>query len=106
MTDPLKDLPGIKEDALMALGSCRCCAQPLTHDQLFYRIKIERAGFMADAIRERAGMEMMMGSGALARIMGPDRDLAKVIAGPVEVAVHEKCADKVHHLLMLFPEGR
>lgn len=97
--DIIKALPGIKEAELAKLGPCRVCGEPLTAEMLFYRVTIERSGFEAKAMQRRIGLGMIVGS--LASIMGPDEDLAKIIDGPQTVAVHEGCADKVHHLIML-----
>lgn len=100
MTD-LKDLPGLKEDEIAALGPCPLCRRPLTSVLLFYEVTVRRVGWDRSALQQRAGLEMMLTSGVLARVMGPNRDLAKVIAGPDRCAVCEDCADKVPHLLEL-----
>lgn len=44
------------------------------------------------------------GSDTLARAMGPNEDLAKIVDGPVDVLVHEDCAGDVGHLLELMPK--
>jgi len=103
--EEIAKLPGIKESAIAHLGPCVICGKPLLAELMFYRIKIERAGFEPRAIERRAGMALLMGNQTLARVMGPDEDLAKIISGPREVAVHEGCAGKVYHLLALFEEG-
>lgn len=95
---------GIKLDELMKLGNCIVCGKKQLEGglPLFYCVTISRAGFDARALQRAAGLEMMMGP--LAQAFSPDEDLAKVIAGPHEVFVHETCADKISHLLQLIPE--
>ncbi len=106
-TRDLADLPGIKESALVKLGTCRVCGKQQLAGQmpLFYRVTISRAGFLIDAVKRRAALGTMLGSQALGQVMGPDEDLAKVIDGPHEVFVHEHCAGKIGHLLDLIPDG-
>jgi len=56
---------------------CGACGEPLGHaGPIFHRVKVERLIFNVAAIREQAGLEMMLGSPLLASVMGPDRDLA------------------------------
>jgi hypothetical protein len=95
-------LPGLKESELARLGKCAVCGEPLLPDLTFYKLRMERAVFVADALRRRVGLGLQIG--ALAAVMGPDEDLAKIVSGPVDVAVHERCAGLVEHLLLLFPE--
>jgi hypothetical protein len=104
--DPAKAMAGIKERDLIKMPPCPICRKPhLAGMPLFYKMTISRCGFDIAAVRRRAGMEMMLGgSGALASVMGPDEDLAKVIDGPHEVFVHEECAGNIGHLLELIPE--
>lgn len=97
----LKDLPGLKEDEIARLGPCAVCGGSLLTDILFYVVTVKRAGFDPDAAQRRVGLGMALGSATLARIMGPDEDLAKVIDRPHTVAVHERCAGKIGHLLNL-----
>ncbi len=107
MTDStLKNLPGIKEDELIKLGNCKICGMKLLAGKtpLFYRVRVERAGLDSSAISRRAGLEMMLGSSALAHHMGPHEDLAKIIDGPNTVVIHEECAGRVSHLFQLFED--
>lgn len=101
----LKDMPGIKESELLKLGPCAICGEPIVKDIFFYRIRLERAAFDAAPVRRRIGLEQMLGSGALARVMGPEEDLAKVFDGPHEKVVHEQCAHSMRSLLQLVKEG-
>lgn len=101
----VRNLPGIKEDALAKLGPCRICGLPLLNGELtFYRIRVERAALDVNAIRRRVGLELQVGSAVLAQIMGPDNDIAQIMSGPEECVVHESCAPQIGHPLRLFPE--
>lgn len=107
-SDPIvRNMPGIKEGELDAYGPCPVCRQPLlTKGITFYEVTIRRAALDRGALERRIGLGMMLGGHqTIARIMGPDEDLAKVFAGPVKVAVHEDCAATVGHLLELWPES-
>ncbi len=102
-------LPGLKQRTLAKLGKCTICGKHLlaagVASPSFYVVKISRAMFDYSAIRRQVGLEMLLDSPALAEVMGPDEDIAKVFDGPVEVVVHESCAAEVGHLLRLFPGG-
>lgn len=111
----IKKLPGIKEDELSRLGSCSVCGNKMlaaSHgreavDLTFYKITIERAAWDMNAVRQRIGLQMLMGGHTkIARTMAPNADLAKVWAGPITVFVHESCADKIAHLSALIPERK
>lgn len=101
----LKDLPGLKHDDLLATTECKICHRPIGQDvvPLFYRIRVERCGWDARAIQRFKGLSDYLCSPVLARVMGPDEDLAKILDSKL-VVVHESCADKVHHLLQLLEE--
>jgi hypothetical protein len=70
---------------------------------LFYRVKLEVMGINANAVRQVHGLETMLGSVALARVMGPDPDVAVAIdpEPPAEKLVCSPCAMTPRPLLML-----
>jgi hypothetical protein len=86
----LAKLPGFKQ---RELRPCAACGKGLAHDGnfLFWRIKFDRLGFDAVAIEQQHGLELMLRSPGLAFLMGPDRDIAKVIDGGHEALVCEPC---------------
>lgn len=86
----LDKLPGIRQ---AEIKPCAICKKGVAHDGniLFWRIRMERAGLHAPAIERQHGLELMLGSPALARVMGTDSDIAKVIDGPHDVWVCEPC---------------
>lgn len=102
MATALRDMKGMKERELVALGPCAACGKPLLTEPLIYCVTISRACHDASAVRRRVGLEMQIGP--LAAMMGPDEDLAKIVDGPVTRGVHESCAGDIRHLFMLFPE--
>jgi hypothetical protein len=94
------DLPGIKERDLSALGRCAICKKPALSagvGPMFYRLRVERCIWNLPAIQRQAGLAMQLGgAAALAQIMGPDEDMAKIMCGPMEILVHESCLSGNH----------
>lgn len=84
------DLPGIKQDEIK---TCAICKRGVAHDGnfLFWRLRFDRAALNPRGIQQQYGLEQMLGSPALARIMGANPDIAKVIDGPCDVWVCEPC---------------
>lgn len=82
----------LKERELRAAVTCAACGRKLgaTGTPLFWRLRIERFGLNAQALRRQHGLGLQIG-GALAQIMGPDEDLAIPVMSPVEVTVCEPC---------------
>lgn len=101
-------MPGLKEDRLIALGPCRICGQQQLAggEPTFYVVEVSRAAFDRRAVERRVGLQMMLGSGPLATIMGPNEDIAKVFDGPHRTFVHESCAIRMTHLLDLLPKDQ
>jgi hypothetical protein len=81
--------PGMKENEFKECIICRksVAAEGLT----FYRMTIERFVLDPTAIRQQIGLAMQIG-GALASVMGPDRDLAKSLWDAKTFLVCESCA--------------
>lgn len=76
------------------IQKCALCGLGVMHCGLpmFWRVKLQRMGIDATAVRQTAGLEMMMGSVALARAMGPDPDIAKPITDERTIIICEPCA--------------
>lgn len=93
-------LPGLKEDELRRLGPCAVCGRALLEggQPTFYVLEVSHAALDTAGLRRRYGLGLMMGSDALARVMGPNEDLAKVFAGPRRVVLHEGCAGDLAHV--------
>jgi hypothetical protein len=103
--EEIDKLPGMKERELAALGACPICGKGQLEGRGItgYVVTVSRIGLVRRAVERRAGLAMMLGSDALAGVMGPDEDLAKIVDGPTSVYVHEACAGLVGHLLELVP---
>ncbi len=84
----------MKEKELRKAAVCAVCHKRIGEAQLplFWRVRIRRFGVLLDVVKRQAGLEMMMdGHVAIAQIMGPDEDMAKLIS-EIEITVCEKCA--------------
>jgi len=86
----------MKHDELLKHSTCHMCGNLIGMSglPLFWRVKVERFGLDMNAIRRQDGMAAMMGNAAIARVMGPDEDLAKPMMDPVTVTVCETCCTK------------
>jgi hypothetical protein len=73
---------------------CAKCGKGVMHTglPLFWRVTIERYGIDANAVRRQVGLEMMLGSPALAAVMGPDETMAKPVMDDVILILCENCA--------------
>lgn len=83
---------------------CAICGKGVMHSgmPLFYRVKVETMGVDSQAVRQVHGLETMLGSVALARVMGPDPDIAKpVIEDQPTALVCQPCALEARPLLLL-----
>lgn len=89
------------------LRPCALCRKGVMHTglPLCYRVTVDRIGFDQQAIRQLAGLETMLGSVALARVMSPVSEVGKAISRR-ELLVCEECStDSKHaHILAIFAE--
>lgn len=99
-SDP-KDLPGLNAAELASLGPCAVCGKKLgeSGDITHYGLTIERFCMIPQAVKRAAGLELAIG--ALASVMGPNEDLAKVVDGPKTVLIHESCSNSIMLLELL-----
>lgn len=76
------------------LRPCDICRKPLGHSgvPLFYRVRIEIMGLDLGAIRRQIGLGMMIGNAAIARVMGPDEDMAKPVVPAEDLILCRECA--------------
>lgn len=77
MNVDLKALPGLKASEI---GKTVTGGGVAEQGPIFYRVTVEQCGLDRDAIRRQAGLEMMLGSPALASVMGPNDDVAKILS--------------------------
>lgn len=82
----------MKEAELRSLAICGHCGNKLGEAGPFFaKVTIQRFGMKADAIKRAAGLEMMLGSVPLAKIMGPDEDLAQEVSDAQSLSLCGKC---------------
>jgi hypothetical protein len=85
----------MKEEELRKHAKCAKCGKGIGHTGLpfFWTLTVSKYGLDIDAIKRNAGLtEFFGGSAALARVMGPDEDMAEKIIKPVTLTLCEKCA--------------
>jgi len=78
------------------IESCILCDRGVMHDNnmVFTRITLEAFVINLPAVRRMHGLEMMLGSPALAHVMGQDEDVAKSVDGQVFALVCLECRMK------------
>lgn len=84
----------MRERELRAAAKCAFCGKGFMESglPLFYRVRIQRFGVDMSAVRRQSGFEQMLGgAAALARVMGPDEEMAKPLHS-VEFTVCETCS--------------
>lgn len=84
----------MREDELRAMATCSHCGRGIGASglPLFWRIKVERFGLDLSELQKQQGLAMMLGgNGLLARIMGPDAELARPLMEAVTLSICEPC---------------
>ena len=84
----------MKEKELRESAQCAVCHKAIGHTglPLFWRVTIERFGVNLNAVRRQDGLAMMLGSQALASVMGANEEMTVSMMEPVKVSVCESCA--------------
>ncbi|HOX08711.1 MAG TPA: hypothetical protein PK280_20115, partial [Planctomycetota bacterium] len=83
---------GMREAELRKYCKCSICGKKIGEAGmlLFWRVRIERFGVDLGAVQRQDGLAAMLnGHAALARVMGPDEEMAKAVMEPVTLAVCE-----------------
>lgn len=96
----------MKEAELRECATCALCRRKIMESglPLFWRVTIELFGIDVAAAKRQDGLAAMLGSSALASVMGTDDDLAKPMMDPVKISVCESCCTDpqcVAHLVEL-----
>jgi hypothetical protein len=83
----------MKEKELREAAECARCHKKIGASglPLFWRVRIERYGLDVRALERQQGLAMIVGSAALAQVLGPDEDLATPVMDPVTVTICESC---------------
>lgn len=84
------------------LKKCSLCKKGIMNGgcPVFYRVEVERLCVDMSAVQRRHGLELMVGSPALAAVLGPNEDIAKTI-DKKQYVVCQDCALKPDALLNL-----
>ena len=84
----------MKETELRKHATCSLCHRKIGHQMvpLFWRLTVERFGIDLAAMLRQDGLTALLGGNAeIARVMGPDEDLARPVIDPVVLTVCESC---------------
>lgn len=84
----------MKEKELRECASCVMCGKKIgaCGVPIFYRVRIETHVVDLAAVQRQQGLAMMLGgNGLLASVMGPDEEMTKMPAEPVELTVCGAC---------------
>jgi hypothetical protein len=87
----------MKAEQLRRHLRCDACSRLLgeTGSPLFWVLAVRRYGLALDAIRRADGFVAVMGGSAeLARVMGPNEDVASPLTGTVDITYCESCAQE------------
>ena len=86
----------MKEKELRKHAQCGVCKKKIGHAGLpmFWIVRIERHGITVDAVQRQDGLAAMLGSSAIASVMGTDDEMTRPLMEPLTVTVCEPCAMK------------
>ena len=87
----------MKLNELSRYVKCDGCGNHIAHSGLpiFWRIKAERFGIDATAVKRQRGLSEFLGSAELANIMGPDQDMTIDLMEPKTMTLCDGCALKL-----------
>jgi len=82
----------VKEKELRDVAECHVCNNKFGHTgvPIFYRAEIKAYQLNTESISRQSGFEQMMGSVALAQVMGANEDMAKE-CGSINVTICFNC---------------
>lgn len=80
----------MNEKELRERANCSVCGRPVGPAPVFYTLTIETWRINFDAIRRQDGLAQLIGSSALAMVMGSDEDLATSL-GSVKITMCLSC---------------
>jgi hypothetical protein len=90
-TERILKLPGIKQ---RDLKPCAFCGKGVGNGNNIccLRVKVTRLMINVGAVQRQTGLEMMLGSPALAAVMGTDEDVLKPLGDEVDALICDNCA--------------
>jgi hypothetical protein len=98
------DEEGMKEEELRKNAVCSWCGKKIGHTGIpfFWTLSIDRWGLDKGALDRNKGLaQFFNGNALLARVMGPDEDMAHKMIDTVHLTICEDCIDKPLILLAL-----
>lgn len=90
---------------LRDVRACLACGEGVARggkEIAFYEVSIQQFVLLPGAIRRHGGLATMLGSTALAEVMGPDEDIAQAPSPPMRFWVCQPCAVGEQSLLALW----
>ena len=74
-------------------STCSLCETPIGQDgsPLFWRVTVERFSMDRVAVGRQDGLANLVGSRAVAEIIGPDHDLARSVIVPRTITLCDRC---------------
>lgn len=88
----------MREQELREKGNCAICGKGIGHagGVHFYRVRVEQYIVNMGALQRQSGLAMMLGGHSmLARVMGPDEEMAQK-ASSSEITVCSECIGTEH----------
>lgn len=84
----------MKATELRKHATCSLCRNPILSSglPLFWRVTIEHLAVDIEAVKRQDGLGALLGSHALAAVMGPDEDVAKPIVEQTQITVCQHCS--------------
>lgn len=97
----------MKSTEIRKYAQCCMCGKKIGTATLplFFTIEISCYKFNHRALERQTGFEMMLGSAALAEVLGPDEDLAEKTEGPIKVSICFDCCTEVN-LIEVIERGK
>jgi len=92
MSGRFEDVTGMKLEELAK--KCAICGRGVAHDGAltFWRLTFERFVLLRSAIQREHGLELMVSSPAIARVLSPNEDLARRAGGEHCVLICDHCS--------------
>lgn len=90
----------MKEDELREHCDCSICKQKIGHAMapFFWTASLKLHEVLLTAVNRQSGLAAFLGSSALAKALGPDEDMTKVVE-EAELTICAACATPIHMLM-------
>lgn len=97
----------MKEDELRERCDCSICKRPVGHTGVpfFWTASVQRHEVLLNAVQRQSGLAAFLGSSALAKALGPDEDMTKVVEAD-ELTICAACATPILMLMQYKQSAR